>query len=585
MRVVLTTLNAKYIHSSLALRYLKAYCVESSKDICIKEYTINNNLLEILSDIYGEKPDIIGMACYIWNIDMTLALANLIKKVLPQSIIILGGPEVSYDSTELLEQHGFIDYIIQGEGEETLRLLLASLAQGQTTDEISGLTVRRNDEIIKFEGAQFIEDLNTIPFPYTEDEMKGLQHKIIYYESSRGCPFVCQYCLSSATQGVRFLELERVYQDMLFFIRHDVKQVKFVDRTFNARKTHFFPLLKFLARQECRTNFHFEIAIDLLDEEVVDFLKNVKPGRFQFEVGIQSTYLPALKAVRRNNHWDKIVHHIEKIKSYENIHLHLDLIVGLPHESYASFAHSFNAVYALKPDMLQIGFLKLLKGSGIRESASRHCYIYMDNAPYEVLANDCLCYEEIRRLKLLEDIFEQTYNSGAFPYTLAWFIKMADHNAFSFYEKLTFFSEKSNWQLNAHNNKALLQLLIDFCGYHYPDQVATCYEFLKFDVLLSENQTRPDILPWNGEQWKQETSDFWRDETKVQKYLPGYKFINWRQLKKQYHIEIFSLDVPDELTVTQANKKIVPVLFSYNETGVDFQYINYRDLWPEGDFC
>ena len=582
MKIVLTTLNAKFIHSSLALRYLKAYCAKTFENIVIKEYTINNTLLEILGDIFGERPDIVGLACYIWNIDMTISLANLIKKVLPETVIILGGPEVSYDAAKLAAQHKFIDYVVLGEGEETLYNLLTALQERKSTPHINGLVCRRQDQILQIGGPQVVEQLTCVPFPYTDDDMESLKNKIIYYESSRGCPFACQYCLSSATEGVRFLNLERVYQDLTFFIRHDVKQVKFVDRTFNARKSHFLPLLKFLAAQNCRTNFHFELAIELLDEETLEFLRTVTPGRFQFEVGVQSTYDPALQAVKRKNDWARIVHHVTSIKSYHNIHLHLDLIVGLPYESYFDFSSSFNDVYDLQPELLQIGFLKLLKGSGIRRVSEQHHYVYMDTAPYEVLSNDYLSYEEIRKLKLLEDVFEQTYNSGYFQYTLAWFINRTGNNAFKFYESLTDFWEKNKLQLMAHNVKAVYQILLAFCQYYYPSESSICRDLLKFDALLTGNQVRPEVLLWDGDKWNLQTTRFWRDEARVRKYLPDFQFTNWRNLKKQYHIEVFSFDIPGEYLSYKPVEALFPILFSYEGSTVTYQPIACEDMWPEG---
>jgi hypothetical protein len=428
---------------------------------------------------------------------------------------------------------------------------------------------------------QIMPLLDDIPFPYTQREISSLSEKIIYYESSRGCPFSCRYCLSSATQGVRFFSLERVFQDMENFIHQNVKQVKFVDRTFNANKKHYFPLLKFLAQQVCRTNFHFEIAVDLLDDEVLDFLKTVPPGRFQFEIGVQSTYEPTLTAVCRHNNWEKITYNIKQLMAMGNIHLHLDLIIGLPYEDYQRFGQSFNDVYALKPHMLQLGFLKMLRGAGIRCLEQEHDYIYMDAAPYEVLANRYISYEEISRLKIFEDIFEQTYNSGRFHYTLEFLIAQYKKNAFQLYHDFTGFWQNRKLQLAAHSPKALYEYLLAFCEQIDGNLLPICKQYMKFDALLSDRgAVRPDFLEWNEDKWREEKTNFWRNSQIVQKYLPEYNFHTWREIKKKYHIEVFTMDVAKVATERNA-AAIVPILFSY-EDNVSYQYIQLQDFAVRG---
>lgn len=585
MKVLLTTLNAKYIHSSLALRYLEKYCQPVCDNMEVKEYTINNQLLDILSDIYAEKPDVICLACYIWNAEMTFQLAGLLRKVLPESVIIFGGPEVSFDAAKLLAEHTYIDYIVLGEGEKVLYELFRRLKEHRDWSPagISGLVYRDGDKIID-SIPQFIPVLDEISFPYTEAEISGLSEKIIYYESSRGCPFSCQYCLSSASQGVRFFSLERTFRDMELFIKYNVKQVKFVDRTFNAKKEHYFPLLKFLADKDCRTNFHFEIAVDLLDEEVLEFLKTVPAGRFQFEIGIQSTYEPTLNAICRHNNWEKITGNITKLMSGDNIHLHLDLIIGLPYEDYSRFGLSFNDVYALKPHMLQLGFLKMLKGAGVRRMEKEHGYIYMDTAPYEVLANKYLSYEEISRLKIFEDIFEHTYNSGRFRYTTELLIARHENNAFKFYQEFTQFWHSRSLHLTAHSTKALYEYILAFCAQIDGDLIAVCKEYLKFDALLSDRGVvRPEFLTWDNDLWNEEKTAFWRNTKAVQKYLPEYTFHTWREIKKKYHIEVFRIDVAKGQTHRLNEQAVVPMLFSYQEADVEYQYIDLQDFMVRGN--
>lgn len=583
MKIVLTTLNAKYSHSSLALRYLREYC-RPSGNIVIREFTINNRLLEILSQIYAEQPAVIGLACYIWNIGMTLELADLLKKVLPDTVIVLGGPEVSYNPAEIMADNKAVDYIVQGEGEETLYRLLDRLKTKSGTAGISNLTWRDRQSVVSTGGAGIIEELCRIPFPYHDEEMAVLKDKIIYYESSRGCPFACQYCLSSTTSGVRFLPVDRVIRDLSFFIKHNVRQVKFVDRTFNANKAHYLPLLKFIAAQDCRTNFHFEIAADLLDEESLSVLQTMPQGRVQLEIGVQSTHEPTLAKIKRKNNWKKIVDHVTKLRSFGNIHIHLDLIVGLPEEDYERFGRSFNDVYRLRPHMLQIGFLKLLKGSGIRCTAEEHRYIYMESAPYQVLGNQYLSYGEIRKLHLLEEVFEQIYNSGRFSYSLNCFIETHGKAAFAFYTQLTEFWEANQLHLVAHSAKALYGHLFDFCQNHLRMSRLLCAELLKFDALMNDRGLiKPEMLDWNEAKWNEETTRFWRNTQLVQKYIPDYQFCTWRDLKRKYHIEVFSFDIAaylaDRKTLVLQN---TPVLFFLERDKVDCRSIDMSDFWLGG---
>jgi radical SAM superfamily enzyme YgiQ (UPF0313 family) len=585
VKVLLTSLNAKYIHSSLALRYLKAYCRDICPDIVIKEYTINNELLHVLAEIFAERPNVLGMACYIWNVEATLKLAVEIKKVLPETIIVLGGPEVSYDAAQILKDNPAVDYLIQGEGEEALARLLAALVTKEQVPAIPGVAWR-SDVAVVDSTPQAIKQLDAVPFPYGSEDIAELKDKIIYYESSRGCPFSCQYCLSSATQGVRYFNLERVLSDLKVFLAHKVKQVKFVDRTFNAKKVHYLPIWQFLAGVDTDTNFHFEIAADLLDDDVIDFLATVPTGRFQFEIGIQSTNSQTLTAICRNNDWPRIVHNVKRLRAADNIHLHLDLIAGLPYEDYWLFGKSFNDVYALQPHMLQLGFLKMLKGSGIRLSADKHQYKYLDIAPYEVLANKYLPYADVRRLKIMEEIFSQVYNNGRFKAVLRWFSGQYHGDAFRFFHDLTLFWEQTGLHLVAHSVKAIYHHLSEFCRQGQPSRAELCGELLKFDALTDDaGAIRPTDLPWNDEKWADERNAFWRNEAVVRKYLPEYHFTNWRELKKKYHIEVFRYDIPAWLGSDAAELAAddTAVLFSYAGKCSEYKTIDAADFWPEGE--
>lgn len=578
MRIVLTTLNAKFIHSSLALRQLKQYCLRVCPDIVVKEYTINNELSHILGDLYRETPDVLGLACYIWNIDYTLALVRLLKKVLPQTIIILGGPEVSFDPDEIMRANPAVDYIVQGEGEEILAKLLVDLGSDQPSSVIEGLTQRIGNVVVSSK-PQTIAELDTLPFPYDDKAIAELKDKIIYYESSRGCPFSCEYCLSGASPGVRFFTLERVLDDLAFFIRHDVRQVKFVDRTFNLRREHYWPILRFLAAADCRTNFHFEITAELLDNDILEFLRQVPHGRFQLEIGIQSTNAATLAAVSRKNDWPVIKKNVDTLQSGGNIHLHLDLIAGLPSEDYWRFGQSFNDVWHLQPDMLQLGFLKMLKGSGLRLQAAKHGYIYMDAAPYEVLANKYLTYGEIRRLKIIEELLNQLYNSGRFRTTCQWLVASYQQDAFRFYHDLADYWERRNLHIISHSGKALYQYLSDFCQDQLSEQSGICQQFLKFEALTFERgATRPAFLPWDN-QWEEEKNSFWRDEAKARQYLPEYRFTTWREIKNNYHLEVFSCNIPDYLKTGAAiHQETTILLFDYRGRQTCYQQIAAADF-------
>lgn len=369
MNVVLSTLNSKFIHSSLALRYLKAYGQAHGQAYDIVEYTINMPVLHILSDITERNIDVLGFACYIWNIEMTLHVVDMVKAVRPDIKIILGGPEVSFTADEILNRCHAVDYVVQGEGEEAFYQLISALQNGKDGlgEEIPGVRGRHiTGQLMGSTEAVEVKDLSTIPFPYVEEDMIDLEHKIIYYESSRGCPFSCQYCLSGNKNTVRFFPQERTFKELQWFIDHKVKQVKFVDRTFNCAPHHHRPLMEFMRDANTETNFHLEMEPELMTEWETNILCETPPGRIQIEVGVQSTHKKTLDAINRYNDWPYIQKAIRPIIEADRTHVHMDLIVGLPHENKARFGLSFNDLFSLQPHALQIGFLKLLKGSGVR---------------------------------------------------------------------------------------------------------------------------------------------------------------------------------------------------------------------------
>jgi radical SAM superfamily enzyme YgiQ (UPF0313 family) len=546
MKILLTTLNSKHIHSNLAIRYLYRYCQESFPELRVKEFTVNQNPDYYLSEIFKGSYQIVCFSCYIWNITQTLQLIANLKKVCPDTVIILGGPEVSFDPQEIMRLHHAIDYIVLGEGEVTLQELLLYIKTGQgDIENIPGLAYRQGACIRVTKARPLITDLDQIPFPYKKEDLAELKNKIIYYESSRGCPFGCTYCLSSSLKGVRFFPLERVKKDLKFFLDAKVKQVKFVDRTFNVKKSHSLEIMRFLqAHDNGHTNFHFEITAYLLDDETLNFLKDVRPGLFQFEIGVQTTNPDTLKAIRRSGDFSKIKTVVERLASFGNIHLHLDLIAGLPFEGFESFKNSFNDVYALKPDNLQLGFLKLLKGTPIREEEVFHGYIYKNEPPYEVLANKYITFKEILHLKAMEEMLELYYNSHHFSYSLDYIITNFYPGSASFYEDLSRYWEERGFQHVAHNKTDLYKILLDFFQKKgFPSQEIFA-EVLKLDYLCLHRGPLPPFLPRiEPEDFKNTCHKFLQEEKNVAKFLPAYRGLPAKNIMKQVHFEVFSHDL------------------------------------------
>jgi len=416
MQVLLSTLNARYTHSSLAMAYLKEACIDENWKLAVREFTINDNSADIMAEIYRYHPSVLCFSCYIWNIKQILQICTDYKSVDSDCIIILGGPEVSFNTREFLRDNRSIDIIIRGEGELALKEVLLSILNKTKLANIEGITYRCDDEVIQNCDRELIKDMSLIKSPYYGD-MSYFNNKMVYYETSRGCPFNCSYCISSTFKGVRFFPMDRVKKDLEFLIKSGIKRVKFVDRTFNSNEKRAIEIMQFILDQNGKTSFHFEIYADLFSEDMLRFLKDVPLGIFDFEIGVQSTCLEALKAVRRRSDWDKLVNNVKQIKSYNNIHLHLDLIAGLPYEDYQRFGISFNDVYSLEPDVIQLGFLKLLKGSELHRQKDAYAYRYQSLAPYQVLSNSFMAYDDIIRLIDIEEVLEKYYNSGNMQYT------------------------------------------------------------------------------------------------------------------------------------------------------------------------
>ena len=581
LKVLLAGLNAKYIHSSLALYSLAAVCRSKGQKVEVAEYTINQEFLHVLGDIADRAPDVVGFACYIWNREMALKITSELKKILPEVRIVLGGPEVSAEAANVLAEFPTVDYVIQGEGDESFSELLEQIAGGMRAVTVEGVAQRMGKRIELNGGVRVVKDLDCLPFPYAEEQMCELRNRIVYYESSRGCPFSCSYCVSAASRDVRTRSVNKVKEEMDFFLRHSVPQVKFIDRTFNVKPEHYQEIWRFLHDRPGKTGFHFEIVADLLSEEEVQWLANVPPQLFQFEIGIQSTVESTLAAIGRHNQWNLLAHNVGRLMENGNIHLHLDLIVGLPQENISGFAGSFNATYSLQPNMLQIGFLKLLPGTKIRAEAAKYGYVCLSHPPYEILANHALSYKEISRLKGLEEVFNQTYNSGRFSRTLSYLVKTAGNgDAFLFYSRLSEWWKNKRLTGVPHNPDKVLGYLLDFAQGLEPEKQKWVAELLKFDVLMDETRAlKGESLAWNKGKWERAKNDLWRSESRMKQYVPEYAFSNWRDIKRRFPIEVFSVPVLSWIeSGREAKDEWTPVLFDL---------ANRRRAWnslPANDF-
>ena len=575
MNVVLSTLNSKFIHSSLALRYLKAYGEAHGQAYDIVEYTINMPVLHILSDITEHDIDILGFACYIWNIEMTLHVVDMVKSVRPDIKIVLGGPEVSFTVDELLERCPNIDYIVQGEGEEAFHALVTALQLGNDGLDpvIPGVRGRRDGSILGSAEAVEVRDLSTIPFPYTEEDMEDLEHKIIYYESSRGCPFSCQYCLSGNKNTVRFFPQERTLEELQWFIDHGVKQVKFVDRTFNCAPHHHRPLMEFMRDSDTDMNFHLEMEPELMTEWETNILCETPPGRIQIEVGVQSTHKKTLDAINRYNDWPYIQKSIRPIIQAGRTHVHMDLIVGLPHEDFNRFGQSFNDLFSLQPHALQIGFLKLLKGSGVRRMRE-YKYVADPLAPYEVLSTHVLPYDDVRFLKYFEDVFERFYNSERFRTTFGYIGQQLIHGET---DAFTYFCDMTRAWLKEGNHKVNLKDIdqIEFLYRFFlakGDTIAA--ELLQYDTLVSyRGKVRSDAvgLPKQTKELLQVGEAFWRNEEIASTFIPNYTFKEWRKIRQQYvemtmsretasYLGIQHIPEGDFTVIIDVNKEVAPFI-------------------------
>lgn len=567
MRVLLIAVNAKYIHSNPAVYSLRAYAQAALGDqpevgIEIAEYTINQNTENILADIYRHRPDIAAFSCYIWNWNTIQELLPELPKLLPDTRLWLGGPEVSFHAEKILAQYTQLTGIMVGEGEETFTQLVRfyHAPKGQLQD-IPGLVLPQGRT-----QPRELTDMSKLPFLY--EDLGKFQNRIIYYESQRGCPFRCAYCLSAIDKSVRLRDIETVKKELQYFLDHKVSQVKFIDRTFNCNAAHALAIWRYLLENDNGvTNFHFEIAADLMTEEELEVLKQMRPGLIQLEIGVQSTNEQTLHAINRYMSLEHLRQVVDKIHSFHNIHQHLDLIAGLPYEDYDSFVTSFNDVYAMRPQQLQLGFLKVLKGSPIEEKAEEYGIVYNSRPPYEVLYSRWIPYDDVLRLKGIEEMVELYYNSCQFTHTLP-VLEKEFSSPFALYEALSQYYEEKGYYINTPARAYRYQVLLEFAQQKAPARSELYAQLLTFDMYLRENlKSRPAFaLCWQqGEEEKEQVRAFYRQEAQTPQYLTGYEGYQPQQLMKMTHIEYFTYPVwQQNMKMTQLSQKTA-ILFDYQK--------------------
>ena len=547
MKFLLVGINAKYIHSNPAVYSLKAYAGEGyEKEIEIAEYTINNRLEEVLSGIYERCPDVAAFSCYIWNWNFVRELTEELHKIKPQLPIWLGGPEVSFDAEEILRVCPWITGIMIGEGEETFRELVDYYKGGDSKEgsigleDIQGIVCRIGNRILRTEERAPM-DMNRLPFLYRDRE--NFENRIMYYESSRGCPFRCSYCLSAIDKSVRFRDMDTVKRELQFFLDEAVAQVKFVDRTFNCSHSHAMEIWEYIHRHDNGiTNFHFEIAAEKLDEEEINLLEKMRPGLVQLEIGVQSANPETLSEINRQADMGRLEKIVNSIRKGGNVHLHLDLIAGLPFEGYESFGKSFDVVYSMKPEQLQLGFLKVLKGSPMHERAQGYGIKYTSRPPYEVLCTSWLSFEEICRLKRIEEVVELYYNSNQFTHTLPVLGKSFD-GAFAMFEKLAEYYKEKGYFTNNPSRVYRYEVLLEFALIYGNGEEGLYKELLTYDIYLRENMKSRPGFARNLEGYKEHFREFYNDAFRLREILPGYEEFQPRQIARMTHVEMFSYPV------------------------------------------
>ncbi|NRF90471.1 DUF4080 domain-containing protein [Paenibacillus frigoriresistens] len=566
MKVLVSTLNAKFIHTSLALRYLKAFC-EKDFDVEITEYTIKDPVMNVVSDIYQKAPDVLGFSCYIWNIEETITIIKMIKKIRPDLLIMLGGPEVSYDTEYWMNRIPEVDFIVMGEGEETFHQLLTEISTTRKYHFVYGLAYRKGEEVVLMPGRPKLK-LDDIPSPHRfAEDVPSLANRVVYFETSRGCPFSCQFCLSSIEVGVRYFDMERTKSDLLYLIDSGAKLIKFVDRTFNIKRDYAMEIFEFLIANHRGTVFQFEITADIMRPEVLDYLaENAPPGTFRFEIGVQSTNDTTNDLVQRRQNFFKLSRTVSKVKNSLKIDQHLDLIAGLPEEDYNSFRKTFNDVFELGPEELQLGFLKMLRGTGMRNDAHKYGYVYMDHAPYEILGNDILPFTDLIRIKRVEDVLEKYWNAHRMDHTVKYLIAKEFASAFDFFQEFGDFWESRGWQKIGHQLEDLFTRLRDFLMHRETKNMHVIEGLMKLDYFLG-HKYKPRKIWWDFTLEKSEQNAYLRLLAEQPELVSGdfqSLHINEKDLHKHAMLEVLPFALQTYLQsgeIDESSKELLVVHF------------------------
>lgn len=567
MNVVVSTLNAKYIHTSLALRYLKSYA-QPEYEVTMREYTIKDPAMNIVSDLFTLQPDVIGFSCYIWNIEQTIPIISMLKKVLPQVKIVLGGPEVSYDVTYWMERLQDVDFIVVGEGEETFKHLLQEIEGEQKFHLVFGLAYRDRTQQVVVNPPRPKLDLTTLPSPFRfEEDLPELSKRITYIETSRGCPFSCQFCLSSIEVGVRYFDIDKMKQEILFLIENGAKLIKFVDRTFNIKRDYAMEMFQFLIDHHQGCVFQFEITADIMRPEVIEFLnEKAPPGIFRFEIGVQSTNDYTNELVKRKQNFSKLSRTVNLVREGGKITQHLDLIAGLPEENYDSFKQTFNDVYALDPEELQLGFLKMLRGTGVRIQAAAHDYVYMDHAPYEILSNNVLSFAEIVRIKRVEDVLEKYWNAHRLDHTVRYLTKHSFDTPFDFFQEFGDYWDAQGWSKIGHQLEDLFTRLLQFLQQYNVKDLDIIQALMKYDYFM-HYKYKPRKVWWTNELSKAERTEVFQRVSQSPELI-SLQFaalgLGEQELHKHVMIEALPIDLDTYLETGLVHKKPTWLLVYYD---------------------
>ncbi|MFU2015482.1 B12-binding domain-containing radical SAM protein [Peribacillus butanolivorans] len=556
MNIIISTLNAKYIHTSLSIRYLKAYA-QPDYDVQLAEYTIKDPIMNIVGDLYSKKPDVIGFSCYIWNIEETMKVVAMLKKINPELVIILGGPEVTYDVGEWLDQIPGADFIVIGEGEVTFKALLSEIEGANDYKKVGGIAYRQDGKkVIQPQNGKV--DLKSLPTPYRlEEDRDELSKRVTYIETSRGCPFSCQFCLSSIEVGVRYFDREKIKEDIRYLMDNGAKTIKFVDRTFNISRSYAMDMFQFLIDEHHPgVVFQFEITADIMRPEVIQFLNDHAPaGLFRFEIGVQSTNDHTNDLVMRRQNFEKLTRTVTMVKDGQKIDQHLDLIAGLPEEDYHSFRKTFNDVFELRPEEMQLGFLKMLRGTGLRIRANDHDYIYSDHAPYEILGNNVLSFDDIVRIKQVEDVLEKYWNDHRMDHTTEFLVESVFNSPFDFFQEFGTFWDEQGWSRIGHQLEDLFRRLQQFLSSRESADLKTIIGLMKLDYFMNQKY-KPRKPWWDASLNKQGRKEIYEEILNKPEHL-GSSFIALGLNEKEIHKHTLLEELPFDLETYLADGTIV----------------------------